>query len=381
MKLYFGAIAFNNNLEIVCFVLAVLSIILGIMVIVDFFKQRKKAKRIVLPTLEELKEEKAQIQSENLSQKEEIKNISVVKEETSKIPLIHEIKYVEENEELEKTKAKLELARIKEELKRKELEEERIFQELREKRLEKQEEIKELENKEIILENEEEIPVFENNEETEEISSILPVVEIKEDTFQVEEAKNEISLAIEANNIANSSGIVSYSPNEQIELEEVLENSIEQYENAQEENAIISFDELDKANVATYTDEDMELYKDEGNEPISIQELDKLYAQISVTETTPIVAVEEESITTINIEQEKIKDVELKEVMAEQEINQEKEDKSFQSTPFISPVYGVSKTEDSLLLEQTANLEKLNEEIKKTNEFLNVLRELKKNLE
>ena len=55
--------------------------------------------------------------------------------------------------------------------------------------------------------------------------------------------------------------------------------------------------------------------------------------------------------------------------------------KKFQSSPFISPVYGIGVNEDKLQLEQTANLEKLNEEIRKTNEFLKALKELKKNLQ
>ena len=51
------------------------------------------------------------------------------------------------------------------------------------------------------------------------------------------------------------------------------------------------------------------------------------------------------------------------------------------SSPFISPVYGISETKETIELEQTANLDKLNEEIKKTNEFLKTLKELQKNLD
>ena len=60
-------------------------------------------------------------------------------------------------------------------------------------------------------------------------------------------------------------------------------------------------------------------------------------------------------------------------------------------SPVISPVYGTMKEEETihddftssakLKLEQTANLEKLDEELKKTNEFLAVLKELKKKLD
>ena len=56
-------------------------------------------------------------------------------------------------------------------------------------------------------------------------------------------------------------------------------------------------------------------------------------------------------------------------------------EKKFKSSPFISPVYGISETKETIELEQTANLDKLNEEIKKTNEFLKTLKELQKNLD
>ena len=62
------------------------------------------------------------------------------------------------------------------------------------------------------------------------------------------------------------------------------------------------------------------------------------------------------------------------------------QDKKFKSSPIISPVYGIEKKEEDLSpteleLENTANYEKLDEEIKKTNEFLMTLRELQKKLD
>ena len=56
--------------------------------------------------------------------------------------------------------------------------------------------------------------------------------------------------------------------------------------------------------------------------------------------------------------------------------------KKFKSSPFISPVYGIENNDvNSLALENTANYEKLDQEIKKTNEFLMTLRELQKKLD
>ena len=55
-------------------------------------------------------------------------------------------------------------------------------------------------------------------------------------------------------------------------------------------------------------------------------------------------------------------------------------EKIFKSSRVISPVYGMKKSTE-LELENTANYEKLDEEIRKTNEFLATLKELQKKLD
>ena len=57
--------------------------------------------------------------------------------------------------------------------------------------------------------------------------------------------------------------------------------------------------------------------------------------------------------------------------------------KKIERSPVISPIYGIERkeTKSELELENTASYEKLDEEIKKTNEFLMTLRELQKNLD
>ena len=61
------------------------------------------------------------------------------------------------------------------------------------------------------------------------------------------------------------------------------------------------------------------------------------------------------------------------------------EHKKFKSSPVISPVFGIEKpvvnNSSDLELENTANYEKLDEEIRKTNEFLMTLKELQKKLD
>ena len=55
---------------------------------------------------------------------------------------------------------------------------------------------------------------------------------------------------------------------------------------------------------------------------------------------------------------------------------------AFKKSPVISPIYGIERSEDDYLeLENTANYDKLDEEIRKTNEFLMTLKELQKNLD
>jgi hypothetical protein len=67
--------------------------------------------------------------------------------------------------------------------------------------------------------------------------------------------------------------------------------------------------------------------------------------------------------------------IEVNEVKNKEELN------NSNTSSYESPMYGYSKTDQDLVLEQTANLEKLNEEIRKTNEFLKMLKDLKKNLD
>ena len=61
------------------------------------------------------------------------------------------------------------------------------------------------------------------------------------------------------------------------------------------------------------------------------------------------------------------------------------EHKKFQSSPVISPVFGIERpavqSNSDIELENTANYEKLDEEIRKTNEFLMTLKELQKKLD
>ena len=117
---------------------------------------------------------------------------------------------------------------------------------------------------------------------------------------------------------------------------------------------------------------------DEKDAPISLEEFEK-------TMNIQIQPIEEENELTKTIE--KASEPTILQTISEEKVEDIKEDEgvasTFQSSPIISPVYGIEKKEDNLeaiKIENTANYEKLDQEIKKTNEFLSKIRELQKHL-
>lgn len=172
--------------------------------------------------------------------------------------------------------------------------------------------------------------------------------------------------------------------------EEVKNIELTAFEEEQEQNAIISLDELMERGKAMYENGEFDKLEDEGNEPISLQDLEERMKEAKenvaaieeepvITEVTPVshqmvlddfqtVEVEKETTTPV---------VEKKELYSEH--------KKFKSSPVISPVYGIehptSTNANDIELENTANYEKLDEEIRKTNEFLMTLKELQKKLD
>ena len=265
-------------------------VLLLIVVIMDAVNRRKNSKNAKL-VLKDENNNITDVFKENLSEEVDLSKTKDLGEYTtsldndSKNSDITEIKYVDEDdEELEKTKAQLELKNLKEELLKAELKEKTAA-----------------EKAVMIGDEEEQIPT--------------------------------------------------------------IEDSIDQFELSQEENAIISLDQFNKVSDKIYNDNEITQYKDEGNEPISIQELEKLYnSNETVIKDDINTDVKEEKIATAEAIQSK-----------------------FKSSPIISPVFGIDDGGDeninNMALENTANLDKLNEEIRKTNEFLNTLRELRKNLQ
>ena len=270
-------------------------------------------------------------------------------------------------------------------------------------------------NEEQIIYNE---PVLEPIEEVSEASNVL---ELLESTMEIEKIKvdnNDSSVEVEevlepviigqvdediVYEVEGKEEELEYTSIEpdqetaQLELKKLTEelkkqeennenDIISSYEEMQEETAIISLEELVKRSKEIYEANEVTQYKDEGNEPISLQELEEktgTFAPIpngvfSLEEVVP----KEEVGTVTKVEDEKKDNLvtlyDLYNVPYEK-VN-DNEVKKFRSSPIISPIYGIEK-ENDLQLENTANYEKMDNEIKKSNEFLMSLKELQNKID
>lgn len=185
-------------------------------------------------------------------------------------------------------------------------------------------------------------------------------------------------------------------------VEEVKNISLTSYEEEQEENAIISLEELVRKSKDMYEQNELTQYADEGNEPISLQDLEIKMKEYSINEPTTVESIVEEiesledhvveepviiETQPVVIEQQKLvlDDFNTVKVEPVEEVQQTisnayQTTKKFKSSPVISPIYGI-RPQSELELENTANYEKLDEEIKKTNDFVMTLKELQSRLD
>ena len=121
-------------------------------------------------------------------------------------------------------------------------------------------------------------------------------------------------------------------------------------------------------------------YLDDGNEPISLQEIEQRKLQLKEEEIvkSETVARETDSLTIDDFLNIKITPIENEKVEKESH-------HKFKNSPVISPIYGIESEDktiknNELELENTADYEKLDEEIRKTNQFIATLKELQKGL-
>ena len=240
-----------------------------------------------------------------------------------------------------------------------------------------------LENESVMLQEEKqetpvevtEIKYVEDDEELEKTKAKIELQTLKEELIKSEAEKSEKDISG-----ANAPVYIGDSEEVSNNEKEHAQLTLDEFEQAQEENAIISLDQFNKISDKVYDENEITQfqYKDEGNEPISIQELEQLY------NTKELSAITETSHPEVKIEPIKASEIiEVKEEKITIPDTFISTDTKFKNSPIISPVFGIDVQEkiNAIELENTANLGKLDEEIRKTNEFLNTLRELRKNLE
>ena len=251
-------------------------------------------------------------------------------------------------------------------------------------------------------------PVLEVIETPEEVTTVpivapervesTPIVEEKVETPRVEEELQYTSIEPDQKTAQLELKKLTEELKRQQELEEQEEQQVKEnnninltnYEEEQEENAIISLEELVKKSKDMYEANELTQYADEGNEPITLQELEqKVGKESTKIEDTFIIenVVPKEELETPVVEEEPV----LQQVTLDdfntvkvEDIKQNTEEiKRFKSSPIISPIYGIDKevSDNDMELENTADYEKLDQEIKKTNEFLMTLRELQSKLD
>lgn len=184
---------------------------------------------------------------------------------------------------------------------------------------------------------------------------------------------------------------------EELKKQETLvdtEPVINNYEIEQEENAIISLDELLKKGKEMYESNEATQYADDGNEPISLEELDlcdndEYNKPFIIENVVPKEETVESDVTEAPLSIEVLEEMDKK-VNVRLDNNNviqtevKNEARKFKSSPIISPIYGIeskSESANDLALENTANYDKLDQEIKKTNEFIMSLKELQGKLD
>lgn len=246
------------------------------------------------------------------------------------------------------------------------------------------EEVKEVENsKPVIIENKEE-QASKVETEPENIESLVL------DNMEVEPVEEEITYtSIEPTHEEAQEELRRLTEELEKAEEETKNIDLTSYEEAQERDAIISLDELIKKSKEMYANNELTQYEDEGNEPISLADLEAKMKQVAAIEEEPVEYTEpviepiiEQGKETPVVEQMVLDDFDTVKVEVEKRPVYQESFK-YKPSPIISPVYGIEKTksQNDLELENTANYEKLDEEIKKTNDFIMTLKDLQKHLD
>lgn len=160
----------------------------------------------------------------------------------------------------------------------------------------------------------------------------------------------------------------------QIEVEEITRLLVEaqkeeridpykQFEEEQELNAIISYEELQENFDRLYDENEKVQYVDDDKLPIDLNELYQKNEEILNPKKVKL-----DDLNTVKVDIKPVVKKEEKTVTT-----------GFRSSPVISPVYGIQK-ENSQSFNNSSTSD-IDDEIKRTNEFLRTLKELQKNLD
>ena len=202
------------------------------------------------------------------------------------------------------------------------------------------------------------------DEKFESTKEINPIIEEDEEVYIPKIKEEKIEVEIPKVEIKEEKKVLDAFE----ELEEIENNlpnkkdDVTNFEAEQERTAIISLDELMKRSNELYVDNEIDQY-DDGDEPISIDEVIKMFNREEDNNEKKIVEVKED-----------VK--ELPKVF--QEVVEEKVPYSKKETiPFISSVYGIEKDNNALEFENTATYEKLDRQ--NYNDFVSQLKEMNEN--
>ena len=144
------------------------------------------------------------------------------------------------------------------------------------------------------------------------------------------------------------------------------------YETAQEENAIISLDELTKRSEEMYAANEVTQYADEGNEPISLQDLEARKAQVMNSEVDTVAAQQD----TVVVEEPVLQEVHQEQIEFNNTNNNANINDGYKGikktvkTEIFSSVFGTG----------SRNGAQTEEELQKTSEFLLSLKDLQSRL-
>lgn len=256
-----------------------------------------------------------------------------------------------------------------------------------------------------IEEFQQQVHSFEELEKKEELHDpIMELLEPKEEKNSIESIYNEVKEEVEQlqytdvePNKEEAKEELRRATEELIKQEQMIKEDpidLTKFEEEQEENAIISLDELMKKSEVLYQQNETTQYQDEGNEPISLEDLEQRMKNIKVEieqleqdqDQLDSKTSQESIATSIELEEKTLvmPRVRLDDLNTiDSSPKAYREDVVFKSSPIISPIFGIEekKNESNLELENTANYDKLDEEIKKTNQFIATLKELQHKLD